>query len=536
MSVAAGRLHGLQAKLAQASDENQHLRRQLHVQQVVLVPASLQGQLGQVATAAAVLAAGAELDARLAASEAESHALRQQFGAGSASQQQQQGGEGGSGSAAAMAEQLEQRVQALQQSAQQAETAGDDGEVASLRQQAQQLTQLGQRLEAAEGEKAAVMADLAPLRLLVSAAAADAASGGDQQAEAAQVAVPASLQADLGATAPMTAIAAKAAELEARLSEAEAEAGIVREQVTLTLALEQEVLTAAAAQRHALSGLAEAQQQQQRQQHAGSGAAEASSAEVEQLQQQLQAAQRQKEGALQQLWQVAELQDKLQRAEADRRRLASQLQQAQPVSLQLAVAGVASGSLAAGEVQREAEEGVRSAELAALHAELLDAQQHSNQLRSQLQSLQPAAAAAAPVTLALNVGSDGSAATERLAAAEAETARLRQQLADLQPVRLQLSLAAGGGTGGGAGSLTPLSVTTHTTPAGSAAVSPQPRFLTSPPDAAVLDREASSASMVSLTRYSGEQAAALSQERAAADAALRQYQKVRTGIAVHLIV
>ncbi|PSC71814.1 hypothetical protein C2E20_4927 [Micractinium conductrix] len=499
VAVAAQRLHGLEVQLQAAASENQALRRQLAEQRVVAVPASLQEQLGQVATAAAVTAAAADIEARLQEAEAESTSLRQQLVGTPAPAPAPPG----------VALHAQQQVEGLEARAAAAEAAGDAEEAEAMRQHAAQLQGLTAALRRSEEERLALEAqlgELAPVRLHISTAAAEA---GEEEA----VPVPAALQGELGASAPPAALQAKASELEQRASEAAAETGALQQQLGAAVALER--AAAAAAQQ---------QQQVAAQLEAREAAGKGDAAEVEDLRQQLAAAQRQKEVAQQQLWQLQELQEQLQAATAERRRLGTALAAAAPISLQLAVGESA-----------EADQGGmagETAEVAELRSQLGQAQRQSDDLLAQVQALQAAAMAEQPVSLAFNLapaeapvqlalrvgggGEEGGAAAERLQQAEVEVERLRQQLADLQPVRFQLALASpappaalppAAGAGGARRSLdAPLAVGM------------------SPGDMPGLTAEPSTDSLGGML-FDSEQATALSKERAAADAAWREHQK-----------
>ena len=530
-SAAAQRMQGLELQLQAAASENLHLRRQLQEQQMVSVPASLQGELGQVATAAAVMSAAAGIEARLQEAQAESQSLRQQLGGGG--QEQQQAEEREEAAAGAVAAEAEMQVQELTARAELAEEAGEGEEAAALRQQAQQLQQLSSQLRRAEEEGQALrrqLQELRPVRLQISTAAgvAAAAAAADQPeatsatgaADAEELPVPAALQAELGPTATAAAIEAAAVEIEQRLGEAQQEAGELQQRLRQAVALEQRAQAAAQQQR-----VLEAQLDARQQRHETGAVAAGDAQQMEQLQQQLAAAQQQKEAALQQLWQLSDLQEALQKADADRRRLAAQLRQAQPVSLQLAVGD--------SEAAEQGEQGPGSAELAQVQAELADAQQHSSELRAQLLALQGAAVGEQTVQLALRVGADGgggdAAATERLQQAEAEVDRLRQQLADLQPVRMQLSLldadsSSAGNSPHDLAGLPPSASRRSTRRSLDASSSPGGAG-----ELSLLAREASEGSMAGLAFGTDPAASELSRARAAADAAWREHQKVGGG-------
>lgn len=522
----AHRLHTAEAELVAARAEVVSLQRQLSEQRAVQVPASVQGELGlgPVASAAAVAAAAADIEARLKAAEQESEALRRRLGSdaaaaatsGAPAEEQHAAWGGGSehhggdsaadAVAAAVAAEADMQVQELQARASGAEAAGDAEEAAALRQQAAALQALSQQARAAEEEAAALrvqLQELRPVQLHIAAIAAAAGSGEVSADELARLPVPLPLQRELGAEAPAAAIESKAAELAERLADAQQEAVEARQQLKAAVAAEQ-ALQAAAQQQQVLQAQLGAAEER-----GGAAAGE----ELESLQRQLAAVQAQKEAAQKQLWQLTELQQQLQQSEAERRQLAEQLR------------------------ARQAEAGAAAepAELEALRTDLVDAQQNSAALRSELAVLRAAATSEAPVRLALNVeggsshGSDAAAA-ERLAAAEAEAARLRQQLADLQPIRMQLLLREDA-----ACLATPGSDLTAMGPEGGRgtrrsldAFSPG---LLSPVaegsgDAAGLAREGSASSVGA---FSSEQARELSRERAAADAAWRKHQKARWG-------
>ena len=248
---------------------------------------------------------------------------------------------------------------------------------------------------------------------------------------------------------------------------------------------------------------------------------------MEAVRRQLVTVQLQKESAQGQLWQLAELQEQLQASEAERRRLAAALRQAQPVSLALAV----------GEAAAEAAE-AQPADVVVLRVELAEAEQHSEQLRGQLAAMQTAAGVEQPTPQAADAGegiggsSDEDMAT-RLQAAEAEAERLRAQLAELQPIRLRLRLredAAHMATPGSdlVGAL--VGPAPGRGGAGRRSSLDQLSPMLSPGDGgAMLTREASDSSLG--FSFSAEQATALSKERAAADAAWREHQKVRAVVA-----
>ena len=302
----------------------------------------------------------------------------------------------------------------------------------------------------------------------------------------------------------------------------------MRQQLRRAVALEA-AAAAAAATAHALEAQLEAREGQQ-QAAAPGDAAEAGAGrqgedagdgvELAALRRQLAAALQQREVAQQQLWQLAELQEQVQRSDAERRRLQAQLAAAsQPVNLRLAVAARDDDGGDDGERL-----GAGSEESERLLAELAAAQQHSSDLRAQLAAVTVASATAAAVEptvrLALQVGDADAAALQQ---AEAEVARLRSQLADLQPVRLQLAVHGDGAadTAGNRPSSSSGAVV--------GGASPSRRSLDpSPGDAPLLGRVASEGSMGALV-YSSEQASALSRERAAADAAWQEHQKVCEG-------
>lgn len=282
--------------------------------------------------------------------------------------------------------------------------------------------------------------------------------------------------------------------------------------------------------------------------------------EVAALQVQLAAARQQKEAAQAQLWELQELQQQLQACADKRQQLSAQLAAGQPAS---------------GEAE--------PAESAELRSQLADAQRQSAELLCKVDALAAAAAAAEPsMRLALQINGSSEAGTreaaERLAAAEAKAARLRQQLEDLQvgsccaagtcpkccaqhtlarfaacarqydgvlpasvcalcasdcemhraltllplpaiafPAQqpLRLQLSVGG-IEGGAGARRSLE---------SALGSPA-AIEASPSDLPLLTAEPSDLGAMTALLYSSEHASALSAERRAADAALLEYQKV----------
>lgn len=508
------RQQGLEAQLAAARDEAAALRRQLAETASVEVPPSLQGELGSVVTAATVISTAAELEERLRAAEAEGEALRQRLGSSQGAGASGQGVAASEDEAAAVAAEAGMQVQELQARAAAAEAAGDYGEAAALRQHVATLQALQTRAAAAEEDAARLrrhLAELRPVRLTISTAAA----AGDQPAASAAepLPVPAALQAELGKAAPAAAIEAKASELEAQLGDAAREAGEVRLQLQIAVAADQ-ASQSAAQQQHVLQAQLAAA--------APGGSGGPSEEEVEALRRQLGAVQLQKEAAQGQLWQLAELQEQLAAAEAERKRLAAALRAAQPVSLRLAV-GEAAEAAAAEAAAPEPAEAVQ------LRAELAEAQQRSQQLHAQLAQLQAAATGAeAPVRLSLRMspgdaaaGSDADAAA-RLAAAEAEADRLRRQLADLQPIRLRLTLKEDA-----AHMATPGSDLVAALAPGrrGAAVRRSLDGASPMPALGGLQREASDSSL----GFTAEQASELSKARAAADAAWREHQKARVG-------
>lgn len=453
--AAVQRVQGLQAQLHAAATENQHLRRRLQGQQVFSVPASLHEELGQVATATAVMAAAAEIEVKLQRAEAESQALQQLLGGGAVaagvSGQQDVEPEALAAAAKSIVEQLDSR-------AQQVEAAGEPGEAAGIWRRALPLQQLREQLGLAEEEQRELEYQVGQLEPVLQQIAAAAEKDGQQI-----MTVPAVLHKDLGSTAPAATVAAAVAALEERLGEVQQEAADAREQLGLVVHVEQQAQLAAEQQQ-------ELEAQLEVRQEGGQDE------EVEQLRQQLAAAERKRELAQQQLWQVVELQEQLQKADAKRKELQSQLEQA-----------------AGGEGA----------------AELADADQQINLLRAQLQE-----AAQQPVTLAVQLDAAGGDAAERLTRTEAEADRLRQQLADLQPLRLQLSVADS------SGEASPTETAGVGPDAGGSRRSSQHSLpATSPGE--LLSRIASDASLV----YTHEHASALSQERAAADAAWREHQK-----------
>lgn len=196
--------------------------------------------------------------------------------------------------------------------------------------------------------------------------------------------------------------------LVAQLRQAESErAAELRQQLRAAVAVGSAVAAAEAAEQQAVARLdaASAASARQPPEEGGAGVEE----EVASLQQQLAVARQHKEAAQAQLGELRELEEQLQACAAERQQLSAQLAAAQP---------------APGEAE--------PAEVAELRSQLADAQRRSTELLTRVDALAAAAAAAEPsVRLALQVGSGGEVA-ERLAAAEAKAARLRQQLEDLQ--------------------------------------------------------------------------------------------------------
>ncbi|KAL4436325.1 hypothetical protein ABPG77_009887 [Micractinium sp. CCAP 211/92] len=420
-AAAAQRLQGLATQLHAAAGENQALRRQLAEQQLVRVPPSLQAQLGPMATAGAVAAAAAAIEAQLHQAETESSQLRQQLvlpevpspAVGSPAQKR---------TAEPTTTAAEQQAAQLAARAEEAQAAGQEDEAEALRSQASQLEALVAQVRQADAGQAAEVRQQLRAAVAVGSAVA-AAEAAEQQAAA-------------------------------RLDAA----------------------TAASAGRQ------------------GDEDGPGSEGEVAALQVQLAAARQQKEAAQAQLWELQELQQQLQTCADKRQQLCAQLAAAQPAS---------------GEAE--------PAESAELRSQLADAQRQSAELLCKVDALAAAAAAAEPsMRLALQINGSSEAGTreaaERLAASEAKAARLRQQLEDLQPLRLQLSV---GGTEGGAGARRSLE---------SALGSPA-AIEASPSDLPLLTAEPSDLGAMTALLYSGEHAGALAAERRAADAALLEYQK-----------
>ncbi|KAL4420581.1 hypothetical protein ABPG75_010237 [Micractinium tetrahymenae] len=507
-SAAAQRLQGLAAQLQAAATENQALRRQLAEQQLVKVPPSLHVELGPVATAGAVAAAAVGIEARLQRAEATSAELRQRLGLpAAASPAVGSPVQGGPAEPAATA--AEQQAAQLSARAEAAQAAGQESEAERLRSQASQLEALAAQLRQAESERKALaraLQELQPVRLQISTVAAPVAGGDDEAAAPGSgaadklVAVPAALQQELGGpVAQASAVEAKGAELEARLDEAGQQAAELRQQLRTAVAVGRVAAAAEAAEQQAAARLDAATL-------ASAGQPGEDSEEVLSLQQQLATARQQKEAAQAQLWQLQELQEQLQASAAERRRLSAQLVAAQPVSLQLAVSG---------EAAQQAQQ-AEAADVAELRSQLAEVQRHSAELLSQVDALAAAAKTAdLGMHLALQVGggdAGSSEAAEQLAAAEAEAACLRHQLEDLQPVRLQLALGSPEAAGGARRSLAD-------------AMGGQPPIEASPSDLPLLAAEPSDVGAMTALLYSSEHANALTAERQAADAALREYQK-----------
>lgn len=408
-AAAAQRLQGLATQLQAASSENQALRRQLAEQQVVRVPPSLQAELGSLATASAVAAAAADIEARLQRTEVESTELRQQLGLPAAASPAA-GSPTQGGAAELVAVAAEQQAAQLAAYAAEAMAAGEQAEFERLRGQAGQLEALVARLREAESERQALarsLQELQPVRLQISASMAAAEGGAEATVAVADelVEVPPALQEELGgAMAPAGSVEAKGAELEARLDDAGQQAAELRQQLRAAVAVGHAVAAAAVAEQQAAARLKE-----------GGAGGEHDAASLRQM---VAAARQQKEAAQAQQRELQELQGQLHACSTERRRLSAQLASAERVGLTLAV----SDSAQQGD----------TADAAELRSQLAAAQQHSADLLSKVDALAAVAAAEPSVRLALQLDGDQAGASERLAAAEAEADRLRRQLEDLQ--------------------------------------------------------------------------------------------------------